>query len=75
MPPSERAVVNPHVQGEATAAADRNRAALQLIEAWLHEDTPSPGARLQSAESEPDSWENLKAELDRDRPSGRRLFR
>ena len=74
MPPSERAVVNPRVQGEPTPA-DRNRAALELIEAWLREDTPSPGARPQPAESEPDSWENLQAELDRDRPSDRKLFR
>ena len=77
MPPSERAIVDPHIQGEPTAA-DRNQAAIQLIEAWLREDTPSLGARFLahlSAESQPDSWDSLKAELDRDRPSDRKLFR
>lgn len=74
MPPSERAVVNPRVQGEATIA-DRNRAAFQLIDTWLREDTSSRGARHPSSEAEPDSWESLKTELDRDRPSDRKLFR
>lgn len=77
MPPSERAIVDPHIQSEPTAT-DRNEAAIQLVDAWLREDAPSLGARLLShlsIESQPDSWEHLKAELDRDRPSDRKLFR
>jgi len=73
MPPSEGTIVE-----REPRAADRNQAALQLIETWLREDTPSLGTRLLAhlaGEPEADSWDNLKAELDRDRSSDRKLFR
>ena len=44
----------------------RNRAAIQLIDSWLRVDTLS---------TEAESWEQLKAALDRDRPSDQKLFR
>ena len=43
---------------------ERNRTAIRLLSAWLHED----------AEVESDTWDLLKSELDRDRLSGRRLW-
>lgn len=42
----------------------RNRAAIRLMDAWLHED----------ASVDSDTWDLLKSELDRDRLSTRRLW-
>lgn len=49
------------------ASAERNQAALRLLDAWLREDASAP--------AESDTWELLKTALDRDRPAGRKLFR
>lgn len=46
------------------AATIRREAATRLLESWLSEDR----------EAETGTWEHLKAELDRDRISGRKLF-
>lgn len=46
------------------AASLRNQAAIALLESWLREDS-TRGAG---------DWERVKAELDRDRPSARKLF-
>ena len=43
---------------------DRNRTAIRLLNAWLHEDV----------EVESDTWDLLKSELGRDRFSRRRLW-
>ena len=53
---------NPIAVAEVHDQRKRNRAAVDLLEAWLHED----------AEVERDSWSLLKSELDRDRLSSRR---
>ncbi len=71
---SERAIVKPPVSSET--AGDRNEAAIRLLDAWLREDAPSLVERFfQHRSDEHDSWEQLKEELDRDRPSARKLFR
>lgn len=62
MPQRANAIVERH---PANGVTERNQAAIQLIDTWLHEDALSV---------EPDTWEQLKAELDRDRPSDRKLF-
>ena len=49
------------------ASAERNQAAIRLLDAWLREDASAP--------AESDTWEQLKTALDRDRPAGRKLFR
>jgi hypothetical protein len=63
MPQRANAIVERH---PANGVIERNQAAIQLIDAWLREDALS---------TEPDTWEQLKAALDRDRPSDRKLFR
>ena len=55
---------NPIAVAEIHERRKRNRAAVDLLEAWLHED----------AEVERDSWSLLKSELDCDRLSSRRLW-
>ena len=73
MPQRERAIGEPHTPSEATVT-ERNQAAIQCLDAWLREDAPTFGERpFRSGEH--DSWEQLKAELDQDRPSDRKLFR
>jgi hypothetical protein len=49
------------------ASAERNQAAIRLLDAWLREDASAP--------AESDTWKLLKTALDRDRPAGRKLFR
>ena len=55
---------NPITVAEIHERRKHNRAAVDLLEVWLHED----------AEVERDSWSLLKSELDRDRLSSRRLW-
>ena len=60
---------NPPRPGRSPAATvrhckERNRTAIRLLNAWLHEDV----------DVESDTWDLLKSELDRDRLSGRRLW-
>lgn len=60
---------NPPRLGRSPAATvrhrkERNRTAIRLLNAWLHED----------AEVESDTWDLLKSDLDRDRFSGSRLW-
>lgn len=75
MPQSEGAIVKRPTARE-TPASERNQAAIELLGTWLREDAPSFSERLfEHLSDEPDSWELLKAELDRDRPSERKLFR
>jgi hypothetical protein len=73
MPQRERAIGQPQSPSEATAT-ERTQAAIQILDTWLREDSPTFGERLFRS-GEPDSWEQLKAELDHDRPSDRKLFR
>ena len=49
---------------EVRKQRERNQPAIRLVNTWLHED----------ATVEPDTWELVKSELDRDRLSGRRLW-
>ena len=73
MPQREGTIGQPQSPSEATAT-ERNQPAIQLLDAWLREDAPTFGERpFRSGEH--DSWEQLKAELDHDRPSDRKLFR
>jgi hypothetical protein len=80
MPQREPAVVNPHSTSEDTSAqpnraVEQNRAAIEFVNAWLREDTPTLFERIFSHRSdEPDSWDHLKEALDSDRPSARKLF-
>lgn len=62
MPQRDRAIVDPHIS--SSQATERNQAAIRLLTHWLREDT----------KVESDTWERLKAELDRDRLSDRTLF-
>jgi hypothetical protein len=50
----------------AKGTPERNQAALRLVTTWLLEDMISV---------EPNTWEQLKVELDRERPAERKLFR
>lgn len=71
MPQRDRTIGD--IPSDATAL-ERNQAAIQCLDAWLREDAPTFGERpFRSGEH--DSWEQLKAELDQDRPSDRKLFR
>jgi len=71
MPQKGRAMMDLPIPSKA-AAAERNGAAIRLLDAWLREDTPLIASRRPRPES--DTWEQLKAELDRDRPAARKLF-
>ena len=58
-----RSAPDPVSATEVRQQKERNQAAIRLMNTWLHEDEAV----------EPDTWELLKSELDRDRLSARRL--
>ncbi len=59
-----RRAPSPDLATEVCKQRERNRSVIRLVNTWLHED----------AAVEPDTWELLKSELDRDRLSKRRFW-